>query len=600
MSGFRANSIVNREGTGAPNIPNGIVATGATFTQVSSVNATFSGNLTIGGTVSYQEVGNIDAVGVITAQQGIQVEANGLTVTGVGTFNNPIKVVGVTTADANGLNVVGVITATTFKGNGANLTGTLPVFSGISSGALTDGQTVIIQTDGKVAGVVTTGFTESLGSATVFESADLGGSTNGAIYYDSTNDKIVVAYIDAGNSSYGTACVGTVSGTSITFGTPVVFNSGNTKYISIDGNGSGQVVIAYRDDGNSDYGTAIAGTISGNSISFGTESQFLSESTDYPSVTYDPNQESYVIAYRRNSNGNIRARCCTVSGTTFTYGSHTDVFALSSCNEPRTVYDTANQKVVIICSRSGGSKAIVGTVSGTSISFGSSEDFESGEGVFLDMTYDTSASAVLITFTDTGDSYKSKLIAGTVSGTSISFGTAVVYASGTNYARANGVAYNAASETNSVFFQDYGSPGQPGKYLQATVSGTTVTVNSAQTFDTGSAARMGVAYDSTNKVTVVMYRDANNSGYGTAIVFRSAYVSTNLTSSNFLGFSDAAYSDGATATIQITGSVDDAQSGLTTAKKHYVQNDGTLSTTAGTPSVEAGTAVSATKIIVKG
>ena len=32
MSGFRANSIVNRDGTGAPNFPNGIVATGATFT----------------------------------------------------------------------------------------------------------------------------------------------------------------------------------------------------------------------------------------------------------------------------------------------------------------------------------------------------------------------------------------------------------------------------------------------------------------------------------------------------------------------------------------------------------------------------------------
>ena len=68
----------------------------------------------------------------------------------------------------------------------------------------------------------------------------------------------------------------------------------------------------------------------------------------------------------------------------------------------------------------------------------------------------------------------------------------------------------------------------------------------------------------------------------------------NLTSANnFIGFSDAAYSDGATATIQIVGSVDDAQSGLTTASVHYVQNDGTLSTTAGTPSVVAGIALTA-------
>ena len=53
------------------------------------------------------------------------------------------------------------------------------------------------------------------------------------------------------------------------------------------------------------------------------------------------------------------------------------------------------------------------------------------------------------------------------------------------------------------------------------------------------------------------------------------------------------------ATIQLAGSVDDAQSGLTPGSKYYVQGDGTLSTTAGSPSVFAGTAVATTKLIVK-
>ena len=65
-----------------------------------------------------------------------------------------------------------------------------------------------------------------------------------------------------------------------------------------------------------------------------------------------------------------------------------------------------------------------------------------------------------------------------------------------------------------------------------------------------------------------------------------------------LRFFNAAYTDGQTATIQIAGAVDDAQSGLTTASVHYVQND-TLSTSAGTPSVEAGLALSATEIAIK-
>ena len=60
------------------------------------------------------------------------------------------------------------------------------------------------------------------------------------------------------------------------------------------------------------------------------------------------------------------------------------------------------------------------------------------------------------------------------------------------------------------------------------------------------------------------------------------------------------YTDGQTATIQLIGSVDDAQSGLTPGQKYYVQTDGTLSTTAGSPSVLAGKAISSTKLAIKG
>jgi len=58
---------------------------------VGSVNATsgeFSGNVTIGGTLTYQDVTSIDSIGIITAQQGIQVLANGVDVTGIGTFED--------------------------------------------------------------------------------------------------------------------------------------------------------------------------------------------------------------------------------------------------------------------------------------------------------------------------------------------------------------------------------------------------------------------------------------------------------------------------------------------------------------------------------
>ena len=55
---------------------------------------TITGNLSVGGTVTYEDVTNVDAVGIITANSGVNIVGGGLTVTGVGTFFGAI--------DANG------------------------------------------------------------------------------------------------------------------------------------------------------------------------------------------------------------------------------------------------------------------------------------------------------------------------------------------------------------------------------------------------------------------------------------------------------------------------------------------------------------------
>ena len=77
-------------------------------------------------------------------------------------------------------------------------------------------------------------------------------------------------------------------------------------------------------------------------------------------------------------------------------------------------------------------------------------------------------------------------------------------------------------------------------------------------------------------------------------------VAAPLTSTNYIGISAGAYANGATATVQVAGSVDDAQSGLTPGQQYFVLANGSIDTTAGSPSVIAGTAVAATKLLVKG
>ena len=70
MSRIRANFITNRLANGAPTVSNGLVVSGVTTTT----NLDITGNVSIGGTLTYEDVTNIDSVGIITAQSGIHID----------------------------------------------------------------------------------------------------------------------------------------------------------------------------------------------------------------------------------------------------------------------------------------------------------------------------------------------------------------------------------------------------------------------------------------------------------------------------------------------------------------------------------------------
>ena len=437
-----------------------------------------------------------------------------------------------------------------------------------------------------------------LGSPTVFESAQ---ADEISATFDSTNNKVVIAYQDAGNSFYGTAVVGTVSGTSISFGSPVVFNSGSTTSISSTYDSSNQkIVIAYRDSGNSSYGTGIVGTVSGTSISFGSSAVFNSNGTTTSiTSTYDSTNNKVVIAYRDYGNSQYgTAVVGTVSGTNISFGSPA-VFESAQVFHTSATFDSTNNKVVIAYTDTGNSNygtAVVGTVSGTSISFGSPVVFESANTGHKSATFDSSNSRVVIAYQDNGNSYYGTAIVGTVSGTSISFGSPVVFESAS--ATYLSAVYDSTNGKVVIAYRDNGNSSY-GTAIAGTVSGTSISFGSSSVFESANTVYISAAYDSTNGKVVIAYSDSGNSYYGTSVVFSPLTMSINLTSENYIGISDGAYTNGQTATIQLIGSVDDAQSSLTPGQKYYVQTDGTLSTTAGSPSVLAGTAIASTKLLIK-
>ena len=464
----------------------------------------------------------------------------------------------------------------------------------VASGALSNGDTVIVNSDGTVSAVAESA--AATGTPVVFDSVNIRYSSAA---FDSSNNKIVVVYCENNSPQYGYAVVGTVSGTSISFGTPVVFHSGQTteSFVVFDSNAN-KMVVTYRDNGDSNYGKAIVGTVSGTSISFGSETTYNSAEVSYPKSAFDSNSNKVVVTYRDNGNSDYgTAIVGTVSGTSISFGSEV-VFDSQRVDYVFPTFDSTNNKIVVAYRIFGGSRpgyAIVGTVSGTSISFGSSTQFESGQTNYITSTFDSSNGKVVMAYRDDNNSDQGTAAVGTVSGTSISFGTPVVF-------NASSVADISAvfDSSNGKVFIGYTDNGnsQHGTIIIGTVSGTSISFDNETVLEDSASYNTSLTFDSTSNVVVSAYRNTGNSGYGTAAVYKAA--STNLTAENFIGFADSGYADTQSAAINTTCSVDRNQTGLTAGQKYYVQTDGSLGLTAADPSVEAGTAISSTEILVKG
>ena len=468
------------------------------------------------------------------------------------------------------------------------------IIQAVASGALSNGQTVIINSDGTVSAITSVG--QSGGTPSVFESA---ASSETSIAYDATNARVVVAYRDGGNSNHGTAAVGTVSGTSISFGTPVVFEAAATSYCAAIFNATGsKVVICYQDAGNSSYGTAIVGTVSGTSVSFGTPTVFESADTSFVKAAYDVSTDRVVVTYRDAGNSSYgTAAVGTVSGTGITFGTPV-VYSSSNTLYGTPVYDSTNAKVVIgyrDAANSNYGTARVGTVSGTSISFGTAAVFESAASSFISGAFDSAAGKVVFVYLDDGNSFYGTAVVGTVSGTGITFGTPVVYLSQSTTVFA--ASFDTVSNKIGIMYRDPGNSNY-GTAVAGAVSGTSISFESPFVFESAATDHLAVCFHTGASAFVTGYEDEGNSNYGTSCVV--GFNNTTLTTENYIGISNAAYSDAATATIQIVGAVDDAQLGLTPGQAYYVQGDGTLATTPDDISVFAGTAISATELIIKG
>lgn len=455
----------------------------------------------------------------------------------------------------------------------SNLSELLPAGAGaksadfVASGTLGSGVTVALKTDGTVEAVAYSA--SSTGTSVVFEAASVNYLASA---YDSNSNKVVVAYADNGNTTNGTAVVGTVSGTSISFGTPVVYETGAVyqQTMAFDSSAN-KIVISYANTDNSFYGTAVVGTVSGTSISFGSSVVFQSALTFDHAAVYDTTANKTVIAYRNRADNDYGyAIVGTVSGTSISFGTTTR-FVAAVTTQMSATYDSTNSKVVIAYANNSNSSygtAVVGTVSGTSMTFGTPVVFESASTTYTSSVYDTANARVVVTYVDGGNSSYGTSVVGAVSGTAISFGTPVVwYSSATTQPTSS---YDVSTGQVVVSFHD--NPGANFQAVSGAVSGDSISFGSLVVLASIYAYPITSTYDEDSQRIILSYRDLSNSSYGTSLTFKDA--STN--SADFIGITDQAIADTATGAVIVQGGVSEKLSGLTVGADYYVQDDGSL------------------------
>jgi len=482
----------------------------------------------------------------------------------------------------------------------------------IASGTLPNGGRVILKSNGQVEAVAGSGSAQAipLGSKHAFTTA--ADVTNTSIAFDPNNaNKFVVScYFDAsGGISRGRIVAGTVSGSSISFGSVVEFRNNviSTTIVSFDPNTSGKFILVYKDYSNNNYGTCRVCTLSGNTISLGAAIVFYSAAITLStrSAAYNPNvANQFVVAYKATGgNGSGRAKIGVVSGTSISFSGE-NIFNGLVGNTTNISWDpnTTNRFLVVFQDGSNSNKgtARVGTIGNNDIPYGSKFLFNGTVTDDIVVTADpNTANKYIITYRNQGNSNYGTSIIASLSGTNISYGSAVVYNSAQVVSQ-----IHAADPSNSgkfvVVYKDVGNSSLLAARV-GTVSGTSVSFETEIVWNGGQGGdNLDIAFDpNTSGKFAISYRDFGSTS-GSIMLGQISTIVTNLTATNFLGISTKAYTNGQTATIMLQGGVVTNQSSLTIGSTYYIQPNGTLATSAGIPSVIAGKAVKANTLLLKG
>ena len=666
MSQIQVDNIYNKEATGGPNFPLGAnvtgVVTATTFKggaeitggTITANTGSFTGNVSIGGTLTYEDVTNVDSVGVVTARDGIKTNVSpsiaitdGSTEKGYIGFNGNDPFIGrkngvglvfqnnkIRPADGDdgspSTNTVDLGEPTyKFKdgyfagnlyGNGSNLSGieAAPTAQLVTSENLVAGDAVSVKTNGQIE-KTTSNVTQinPLNGTSIWINGSQDGDETSVASDPENPTKLYAIYRHQNNQIYSK--IATITGTSsyddITWAhvstniSPVTTNgheavslcniggsAGTGKYLAVVGETTAYVRVI-----NVNYGSNAAYPESGYAT--------LNSGNDMRNWDVESfGTDRAVISYRSNYDSKVYVVGVSISGNTVTLGTPVEFDASTNLGDVniRRMGDSSKFLTTWYKDTSDGLLCRMGnfdtstntvTIVGNELTIDS--DTGTPVGAVNSLTY-TKDNKWISTYRAVSQYLKGAVISYDSSGNTISKGT-ILQISGNQIAH-QALVYDSDGDRTISMYEDRDSGGGGGalRAQALTVSGTTLSATSYTQINNEEdvfICKRSVVY-STYWGASFGLMEAGNSNDLYKLLLKSSTVTTN--SGNFIGFVGGSFSASSTATVQVVGNINTNQSGLTAGSKYYLQKDGSLNIVESNPSVYAGRALSATSLLIKG
>lgn len=430
-------------------------------------------------------------------------------------------------------------------------------------------------------------------AATTAAAVDLTGPMNGGknMLFSATSNVYIAVYVDE-NTGRARCVAGTLSGSTITWGTVVVLGqTGVTNCSAALDTVNNVVVVLYKNAGTISYQVL---TISGTTLTPGTAVSTGTTSNDnFMGLAYEPVSATMVYGWSDGTNTFLRAG--TVSGTSISFGSALQVVA--GAQTVRGVFCGGGTVILAVASSGTNYPAILAaTVSGTTITASNLTTIVNTSYSYMTVVYNPNINAFYFAATP---SSTLRLQLFTVTGTAITLiGSLVTTTVVGNSSGQLGSTFDTTANKaviayiNASSFPTIVSVALITSAVGASFSvGTPIVINTAIA-TTNAVEQYCVTYASTSGINVCLH-----SGNATQRLFSSIYTAPYSTNANLIGVSTASAASGAALSCTTLGGVNTNVTGLTTGANYYATTTGTLTTSA-TNTIPVGRALSATALLV--